>query len=52
MTQIAVQQQIDAITNASIRANKSKESAIKFLQDAGILKTKLNASQTKQKKNI
>lgn len=40
MTEIAVQQQIDAIKKATEKALKSKESAQKFLSDAGIVKDK------------
>ena len=37
MTQIAVQAQIDIIDKATKQAIKTKESAIKFLVDAGIM---------------
>lgn len=38
MTQIAIQTQVEAIKKATEKALKSKESALKFLSDAGILK--------------
>jgi hypothetical protein len=37
MTQIAIQAQVDAINKVTEKAAKSKESATKFLQDAGII---------------
>lgn len=37
MTQIAIEQQIEAITKATKEASKSKETARQFLIDAGIL---------------
>lgn len=46
MTQIAIQTQIDAIIKATKDAVKSKESAIKFLEDAGILKSQNQQSAT------
>jgi len=38
MTQIAIQQQIEVIRQASVEARKSKGSARQFLIDAGIIK--------------
>ena len=38
MTQIAIQKQVEAIISATKEASKTKESARKFLVDAGILK--------------
>ncbi|HEY4065223.1 MAG TPA: hypothetical protein VGM30_25155 [Puia sp.] len=38
MTQIAIQQQIEAIRQATADALRSKESARQFLIDAGIIK--------------
>ena len=38
MTQIAVQTQVEAIKKATEKALQSKEAALKFLTDAGILK--------------
>jgi len=38
MTQLAIQQQIEAIRKASVEARKSKETARQFLIDAGIIK--------------
>lgn len=37
MTQIAAQAQIKAIQKAQEKATQSKESALKFLKDAGII---------------
>jgi hypothetical protein len=52
MTQIAINKQIEAIKQATQEALKTKESALKFLVDAGIVKEKENPTQsniTKQK---
>jgi hypothetical protein len=49
MTQIAVQTQIEAIKKAGDEALKTKESARKFLVDAGIIK-ELN-TQPKKARN-
>jgi ribosomal protein S9 len=38
MTQVAVQTQVEAIKMATQKALQSKEAALKFLTDAGILK--------------
>jgi hypothetical protein len=38
MTEIAIQEQIKTIKNATKKALASKETAIKFLTEAGILK--------------
>ena len=38
MTQIAIKTQVDIIKKATAKALESKESALKFLTDAGILK--------------
>ena len=48
MTQIAINQQIEAIKQITAEVTKSKESALKFLIDAGILK-EAAASNNKQK---
>jgi len=40
MTEQAYKEQIDAIKKVSKEARKSRESAIKFLVDAGIIKAK------------
>jgi hypothetical protein len=48
MTQIAVQAQIAAIQKAQEKSTKSKESALKFLKDAGIIQDKKSASKEKQ----
>ncbi len=50
MTQIAIQTQIEAIKKVGDEALKTKESARKFLVDAGIIKNK-NSSQPKQAQN-
>ena len=47
MTQIAIQTQIDAIVQATKEATKTKESALKFLQDAGIIKSTSTRSASK-----
>jgi len=47
MTEQAYKEQIDAIKKVSKEARKSRESAIKFLVDAGIIKAK---SVSKKKK--
>ena len=38
MTEVAIQQQVHAIIKVTKEAGKSKETARKFLADAGILK--------------
>jgi hypothetical protein len=38
MTQIAINQQIEAIRQVTAEVIKSKESALKFLKDAGIIR--------------
>lgn len=50
MTQIAIQQQIDAIEQATAEALKSKESARQFLIDAGIIKDDKKKLPIPQKK--
>lgn len=45
MTQIAINQQIEAIKKVTQEALKTKESALKFLVDAGIVKEKKEAPQ-------
>lgn len=50
MTQIAIQQQIEAIRKASAEAGKSKETARQFLIDAGIIKTSPVKEVAKKKK--
>jgi hypothetical protein len=45
MTQIAINQQIEAIKKVTQEALKTKESALKFLVDAGIVKEKKETSQ-------
>ncbi len=44
MTQIAINTQVNAIKKATQDALKSKESALKFLVDAGIVKKSENPS--------
>lgn len=41
MTQIAINKQIEAIKEVTQQALKTKESALKFLVDAGIVKDKV-----------
>jgi len=50
MTQIAIQQQIEVIRQATAEALKSKESARQFLIDAGIIKDDKKQQSTPQKK--
>jgi hypothetical protein len=50
MTQISVQTQVDAIKKATEKALQSKESAKKFLLDAGILKEETASRKSKLKK--
>jgi hypothetical protein len=40
MTQVAIQTQVDAIKKVTQEALQSKETALKFLVDAGIVKEK------------
>jgi hypothetical protein len=49
MTQIAVQNQVDSIKKATEKALQSKETAIKFLTDAGILKEEKPPKAIKEK---
>jgi hypothetical protein len=46
MTQIAINQQIEAIKKVTQEALKTKESALKFLVDAGIIKEKKGTSHS------
>jgi len=48
MTQIAIQKQIEVIREASAEARKTKESARKFLIDAGIIKDTQNTERKKK----
>jgi len=50
MTQIAIQQQIEIIRQASAEARKSKETARQFLVDAGIIKDKSKEKDSVKKK--
>lgn len=50
MTQFAVQTQVEAIQKATAKALQSKESAIKFLMDAGIIKEEKVVQKPKSKK--
>ncbi len=50
MTQIAVKTQVEAIKKATAKALKSKEAALKFLTDAGIIKEEKSQKSTKEKK--
>jgi hypothetical protein len=49
MTQISIDQQIEAIRKVTAEALKSKESALKILRDAGII-GRLPESNTKNSK--
>ena len=49
MTQIAIQTQVDAIKKATEKALRSKETALKFLTDAGILKDEKSSKIEKEK---
>ena len=53
MTQIAIQAQVEAIKKATEKALKSKETALKFLEDAGIVtgkgKSDTSTKQVKKK---
>lgn len=50
MTQESIQTQVEIINRATATATKSKESALKFLVDAGIVKAP-KASKFKSAKN-
>ena len=50
MTQIAIQIQIEAINRATEKALKSRESALKLLLDAGILKAEKSTDNSKSRK--
>ena len=50
MTQIAIQQQIEVIQQASAEARKSKETARQFLVDAGIIKAESKEKTPSKKK--
>ena len=47
MTEIAAQAQIKAIEKAQQKATQSKESALKFLRDAGIIQEDKSNSKAK-----
>jgi hypothetical protein len=47
MTELAVKAQIDAIQNAKQKALKSKETALQFLLDAGIIQDKKGSAKKK-----
>ncbi|MEJ0106425.1 MAG: hypothetical protein WDO19_29490 [Bacteroidota bacterium] len=49
MTQIAINTQVEIIKKATEKALQSKESAQKFLTDAGILKEDKSQKSDKQK---
>ena len=49
MTQIAVQEQIDAMKKTAEKALRSKETALRFLVEAGIVKEK-QVNEPKRKK--
>lgn len=52
MTQIAINTQVNAIKKATQDALKSKESALKFLMDAGIVKDKERVVTPKKETKI
>jgi len=49
MTEIAIQEQIATIKNATKKASASKETAIKFLTEAGILKAGTTKRSSRKK---
>jgi len=49
MTQIAIQQQIEAILMATKEASRTKETARQFLVDAGILRSTTVKAKPKKK---
>lgn len=49
MTEIAIQEQITTIKNATKKASASKETAIKFLTEAGILKANIPKPSNRKK---
>lgn len=51
MTQIAINQQIEAIKDVTREALKSQEAAMKFLVDAGIVKEHATSQQRPPAKN-
>jgi hypothetical protein len=50
MTQIAIQAQVDAIKKVTQEALKSKETALKFLVDAGIVQEDSSSKQSTPQK--
>ncbi len=50
MKEFAIIEQIESIKKATVQATKSKESAIKFLTDAGIIEGELNEKKIIKKK--
>ena len=50
MTQIAIKTQVETIKKATEKALQSKEAALKFLTDAGIIKEEKTQKTTKEKK--
>lgn len=50
MTQIAIDTQVNAIKKVTQEALKSKESALKFLVDAGIIKNENSTASSAAKK--
>ncbi len=49
MTSISIQEQIETIKKATEKAVRSKQSAIKFLRDAGIIDDRKLSSKTAKK---
>jgi len=50
MTDFAIQEQIEIIKKATDRAAQSKESALKFLTDAGIIEKQKEEKKSDKKK--
>jgi len=51
MTDFAIQEQIKTIKKVTTKASKSKEAALKFLIDAGIIREE-KAENTKEKQTL
>lgn len=50
MTQTLIQEQINTIKKATKKASKSKESALRFLKDAGIVMPRSASKPSSKKK--
>lgn len=51
MTDLAIKKQVDAIKNAAKKATQTKETAIKFLIDAGIMHEPIGNIKSSHKLN-